>query len=428
MNTTVVDSDRVLRTEGTTSIRWKYIAPTLLVIWIIGMFDKIGVAVIATNKTFLADMGLLGHNALIGSLVTIMLFTYGLGFFFWGPLVDRWGPRSCAIVGLIGWAFSTFLAAVSTNFTVLMVSRGLLGLAEGFLWPVSNALTAQWFPLRERGRAKAIWINGTNIGPALAGFLVIGLMGEFHWRGVFWFLTGAALIICLPMVLFLVKNDPGEDKRVSKVELELITNQQVSLAESAGGEKKATVSTGVFWLIVVAEIANVFGVFGLMTWFPTYLENAKHVSPGAMSTYLLLGFGVALLLTIWVGSHTDKTHKKAVWLIWGFVLGAISLFLAAITGPAIGCALFLCASIAFINGITTPMIHGVIHSMSYTGSIGGNTGVMTGVGNTIGAFAPTIMGALVTVASGHYFLAFAFLIGTFLIAALVSIFPSRYGY
>ncbi|WP_206916116.1 MFS transporter [Alicyclobacillus suci] len=428
MNTRVIEADRVLTTEHTTSIRWKYIAPTLLVIWIIGMFDKVGVAVIATNKAFLADMGLVGHNALIGSLVTIMLFTYGIGFFIWGPLVDHWGPRNCAIVGLIGWAFSTLMAALSKDFTVLMISRGLLGLAEGFLWPVSNALTARWFPLHERGRAKAIWINGTNVGPALAGFLVIALIGPFHWQGVFWFLTGAAILICLPMVLFFVKNDPSEDNRVSKAELELISAEQVSLSESAGGEKKATMATVSFWLIVVAGIVNVFGVFGLMTWFPSFLETAKHVSPRMMSTYLLVGFGAALLLTIWIGAHTDRTHKKAVWIIWGFLLGAATLFLSAITGPVVGSALLLCASIAFINGITTPMIHGVIHSMSYTRTIGSNTGVMNGVGNTIGAFAPTIMGALVTVASGHYYLAFTFLISTFLIAAIVTIFTTRFGY
>lgn len=428
VNTTLAEADRLLIAEKTTSVRWKYIAPTLFVMWVIGMFDKIGVAVIATNKGFLEDMGLVGHNALIGSLITIMLLTYGIGFFVWGPLVDRWGPRNCAIVGLIGWGLSTMMAALSTDYTVLMISRGLLGLAEGFLWPVSNALTARWFPLKERGRAKAIWINGTNVGPALAGFLVIALMGPFQWRGVFWFLTGAAIIVCLPMVLFLVRNDPSQDKRVSKAELDHITAQQVSLAESAGGEKRATVSTGGFWLIVAAAIVNVFGVFGLMTWFPSFLEKAKHVSPPMMSTYLLVGFGVGLLLTIWVGAHTDRTHKKAVWLIWGFVLGAVALFLSAITGPIVGSALFLCASIAFINGITTPMIHGVIHSMSYTWSIGSNTGVMTGVGNTIGAFAPTIMGALVTVATGHYYLAFTFLIVTFLIAAMISIFTTRLGY
>lgn len=414
--------------ETKSSVRWKSIAPTLLVMWIIGMFDKIGVAVIATNKQFLSDMGILGHNALIGSLVSVMLVSYGVSFFFWGWIVDKWGPKNSAIVGLIGWAISTFLAAVSPGFGMLLFSRVLLGLFEGFLWPVSNALTARWFPLSERGRAKSIWINGTNIGPAFAGFLVIALMGSFHWRGVFWFLTAFAIVICLPMVIFLIKNLPSEDSRVSQSELDLITSEQIKKEDSEGGKKKSTMKTGAYWLVVFAAIINVFGIFGLMAWFPSYLRNVKHFSPNATSTYELIGFGAALLLTIWVGSHTDKTHRKAVWTIWGFILGAVTLYIAATVSSPVESALFLCASIAFINGITTPMIHGMIHSMSDTFSIGRNTGVMTGVGNTIGALAPTIMGGLITVAHGNYFGSFLFLIISFIVAGFVGIFTRRLGY
>ncbi|GMA59950.1 hypothetical protein NZD89_10305 [Alicyclobacillus fastidiosus] len=53
-----------------TTIRWSHITTTLAVMWIIGVIDKIGVAVIATNKPFLQDMHLAGHNGLIGSLTS----------------------------------------------------------------------------------------------------------------------------------------------------------------------------------------------------------------------------------------------------------------------------------------------------------------------------------------------------------------------
>src|SRR4051812_20063711 len=147
-----------------TNIRWKSVPVTLLIIWIIGMLDKIGVAVIATNQKFLTDMHLVGQNALIGSLVTALLFSYGIGYFFWGWLTDRFGPKRCAVVGLVLWGISTGMAAISPNFTTLFISRCILGLSEAFLWPVSNSLTARWFPQSERGRAKSIWINGVSIG------------------------------------------------------------------------------------------------------------------------------------------------------------------------------------------------------------------------------------------------------------------------
>jgi hypothetical protein len=54
-----------LKMTTTTSIRWRSIAPTLLVIWIVGMIDKIGVAVIATHKSFLAELHLLGKRKIV---------------------------------------------------------------------------------------------------------------------------------------------------------------------------------------------------------------------------------------------------------------------------------------------------------------------------------------------------------------------------
>src|SRR5947207_2977197 len=85
------------------NVRWKSVPITLLIIWIVGMLDKIGVAVIATDQNFLTDMHLIGQNALIGSLVTALLFSYGIGYFFWGWLTDRFGPKRCGVVGLIFW-------------------------------------------------------------------------------------------------------------------------------------------------------------------------------------------------------------------------------------------------------------------------------------------------------------------------------------
>jgi MFS family permease len=84
------------------------------------------------------------------------------------------------IIGLMGWGISTALAALAPNFEVLFVARILLGLCEAFLWPVSNSLTARWFPLSERGRAKSVRINGTNIGPGITGFLITYLIASFY--------------------------------------------------------------------------------------------------------------------------------------------------------------------------------------------------------------------------------------------------------
>lgn len=409
------------------NIRWKSIPIPLLMIWIIGMLDKIGVAVIATDKKFLTDMHLIGQNALIGSLVSALLFSYGIGYFFWGWLTDRFGPKRCGVVGLILWGISTGMAAISPNFTILFISRCILGLSEAFLWPVSNSLTARWFPHSERGRAKSIWINGVSIGAGIAGFVVLGLIQLTTWRGIFWVLTGLAFLVCLPMMLLLVKDDPEKDKRVSVEELRHIKSEPVNTKGKEFNDKPA-ILTNSYWLIVISFTATTLGVYGLGTWFPSYLNKFMNFNQGITSMIMLFAWSAAMLLTFWVGPRTDKTHKKAVWNIIGFLGAAIVLILTLFGFSAVADALLVGAAVALIQGFTTPIGQGLIHSISKTDNIGMDTGVLSGFSNIVAAFGPTIMGALISVGHGTYIYSFAFLIIVFLISAGCGVILKQRGY
>jgi sugar phosphate permease len=409
------------------NIRWKSIPIPLLVIWIIGMLDKIGVAVIATDQKFLTDMHLIGQNALIGSLVTALLFSYGVGYFFWGWLTDRFGPKRCAVAGLILWAISTGMAAISPNYTALFISRCILGLSEAFLWPVSNSLTARWFPQSERGRAKSIWINGVSIGAGISGFVVMGLLQLTIWRGIFWVLTGLAILVCLPMILILVKDNPENDSRVSEEELKHIKSEPVNINGKESNDRPALLTNN-YWLIVISFTATTLGVYGLGTWFPSYLSKFMHFSPSSTSIIMLFAWGAAMLLTFWVGSRTDKTKKKAVWNIVGFTGSAIVLVLTLFGLSAIADAVLVGAAVALIQGFTTPIGQGLIHSISKTDNIGMDTGIMSGFSNIVAAFGPTIMGALITIGHGTYIYSFAFLIIVFLISAICGVILKQRGY
>ncbi|WP_436664325.1 MFS transporter [Alicyclobacillus acidoterrestris] len=402
-----------------TKVRWTHITITLAVIWVVGMIDKIGVAVVATNSHFLQDMNLVGRNEMIGSLTSALLFSYGIGFFLWGWLTDRFGPKRCAIVGLSIWGVSTLMAAVSPNFSVLFISRIVLGFSEAFLWPVSNALTARWFPLDERGRAKSIWINGVSLGSAIAGFVVTALISLFDWRGVFWFLTIVALVICVPLLCLLITDTPARHRRVSTEELLHIERNQ-RMEESVATSKNA-LRTLNYWLVVIAFTGNILAVYGLGSWFPSYMAVSMHFSPTATSTYMLITWSVSIAMMFWVGAHTDRTHKKAYWIIVGFLVACVFLGISLNSPAPIADALLVGGAIAFIQAFTTPMLHGLLHDMSPTRQIGRNTGVMTGIANVVAAFGPAMMGTFITIGHGSYRAAFLFLIICFVLSAVCAV-------
>jgi MFS family permease len=416
----------VTRTTGAlfSAARWRLFAPALVIMWIVGMVDKVGVGVIATNDAFLRDMNLSGRPATIGLLTTIMLIFYGLAMPLWGSMTDRFGPRRCAVVGLVFWALSTLLAGLANGVVMLLVARALLGASEGFLWPVSNALTARWFPLSERGRAKSVWINGINFGFAISGFLVIGAIGALGWRGVFFLLTAIALVICVPAALLFIRDDPARDRRVSEAELTFIRSNSLLTAEGEAGPKELL--SKAYWVAVLVWVVNNIGVFGLASWFPTYLRSKEHLDGTTTSLFIALAFILCIVVGPLVGWATDRTGHKAIWVFFGFGLAILFLLLTRAL-PSAGYQLIgVIGAIVGVEGFTTLAGQGVLHSIAPTQRMGRANGVMSGAGNFIGAFGATIMGALIGV--GGFNAAFTFLIVVFGVGCLASWLLHRWRY
>jgi MFS family permease len=399
------------RQGRSTAMRWWLFAPAIVVIWILGMIDKTGVGIIAANKNFLADMTLAGEPAEIGLLTTITLLFYGASMPAWGWLIDKFGVRRCATVGLVFWGISTLICGLAPNYLVLLGGRALLGVSEGFLWPASNVLTARWFPLSERSRAQSVWIGAINLGFALSGFVINGAIGAWTWRGAFFLLSGLAIVVCVPVAWFLMRDDPARERRVSAEERAHIEADTLD-ADAAAGTNE--LRTWPYWIMVVAWIANNMGVFGLASWFPTYLK-AQGVSGTTASDYIALAFVLCIVVAPFVGLSMDRFHRKAIWSVAGFLIAAVFLLLAGVV-PTTGFKLAaVIVAIVGIEGMTTLAGQSVLHGMAPVRRIGRANGIMSGVGNFVGSFGSLIMGGLIGV--GGFTAAFTFLIVVFAIGA-----------
>lgn len=417
------DETTVGRQARTRAMRWWLFAPALVIIWIVGMIDKTGIGIIAANKGFLADMHLSGQPAEIGLLTTITLVFYGASMPVWGSLIDRFGPRRCVLVGLVFWGISTLIAGFAGNYTILIIARALLGISQGFLWPVSNVLTARWFPLAERGRAKSVWLGGINLGFAISGFVISGAIGFAAWQGAFFLLTGLAIVICVPAAWFLLHDDPAREPRVSAAERALIAAGSVDT--TPGTDDVNELRTWPYWVMVAAWVVNNMGVFGLASWFPTYLKS-ENVSGTTASDLIALAFALCIVVAPLVGLGMDRLGRKAIWSVAGFALAAIILLIAkAIPSPGFQLAAVIIAIVG-IEGFTTLAGQGVLHSMAPARRMGRANGVMSGVGNFVGAFGSLIMGALIS--GGGFTAAFTFLIVIFFIGAGLSMVLHRLKY
>jgi EmrB/QacA subfamily drug resistance transporter len=118
-------------------------------------------------------------------------------FAFGGRLGDVLGRRRMVVVGVIGFAVASALCGATPSGSIdeawIIVFRVVQGAFAALLFPASVGIVVGSFPLRERGKAMAIFfaITGglTAIGPLAGGFLV-----EWTWRAIFWINIPVAIV------------------------------------------------------------------------------------------------------------------------------------------------------------------------------------------------------------------------------------------
>src|SRR5689334_14119049 len=105
------------------SRRWLVVAPSLLFLWIVGQIDKTNISLVIANEPFIKELNLAGRNADLGALMGYFLVGYGIAIFIWGILVDRFGPRICAIVGILCWGTCLLLSSRVTTIGQMLALR-----------------------------------------------------------------------------------------------------------------------------------------------------------------------------------------------------------------------------------------------------------------------------------------------------------------
>ncbi len=118
-------------------------------------------------------------------VVDAYLITLGALILLAGSLSDVLGRIVILRIGLIGFGVASLLCAVAFNPEILILARGLQGIAGALLVPSSLALITSNFDGVARGRAIGRWTAGTTVaflaGPTLGGVIV----DTIGWRWVF---------------------------------------------------------------------------------------------------------------------------------------------------------------------------------------------------------------------------------------------------
>lgn len=386
--------------------RWRLVAPTLLLMWVIGQIDKTHISLIIADGDFLRELQLVGRNAELGGLMSSFIVGYGLSIFVWGFLVDRFGPRVCAIGGTACWGVVLYMSSWVGSIEEYFAIRFLLGAAEGNLWPVCNVLTNRWFPAREHSRVQAFWLTGSTLGTAVGVPVVTFFMLASGWRGA---LEVLGILSLLPIIfLYFVRNWPREQRGLPRRELEEIESGRRANVGVEPMSFRELLKSPSFWLIALCQVVSATTIFTLIHWLPSFFTVFRQVPFQGMADVLFVGYLLATAFTLGVGYIADRTMQRALTGAWVSLFFVFAILPGALLLPPAGSALLL-ASLIAVAASSAALQGALMHTLVRPEAIARGTGVYVGVGIFTSALGPVTFGFLINALSGQYWGGFLFL-------------------
>ncbi|XP_022184753.1 putative inorganic phosphate cotransporter isoform X3 [Nilaparvata lugens] len=241
-----------------------------------------------------------------------------LSAFFWGYvltqlpgglLAERVGGKQVLGLGLLISTICTLITPLAAHqgASYLIVTRFILGLGQGPLYPSLNVMLAQWAPVQERGRLGALVFAGAQIGNVISmavGGLLIRYMGG--WTSVF-YVFGTSGLIWFFLWQFLCYSDPSSHPFISQSEKEFLLSKSVGQlkkrAELPPTPWRSIMTSVPLWGLIIAQIGHDWGLFTIITDLPKYMKSVMHFSiaqNGFLSAAPYMVMWIAAITSGWI--------------------------------------------------------------------------------------------------------------------------------
>jgi len=264
MDTTIDKPDNVdavgVKRNRPGGFRYWLPAFALMLTVILAFFDKISIAVLFSDPVFLDAFGIAGDKTKLGWLMSIFLLAYGLSSVFLSFIGDIFGPKKILLCGIASWGVLMLLMGTTNSFYMLLFYRVLLGIAEGPLLALCYSIVKQNYTESEQARASTMFLLGTPLGAALGFPLTAVILQYYSWQATFFFMS--FITVFLLIIVFFGLKGVTYVKR---------NKQSVNHKDNF----KKLLSSKPFWLITFFNVGTLAYLWGLNSWIPTYLIEAK---------------------------------------------------------------------------------------------------------------------------------------------------------
>lgn len=250
-------------------------------------------------------------NSDLGSAMSIVAITWGISSLVFSVLSDKLGSKKIfLILAILTFSLSTFLSGFVTTFGMLLILRGIMGIAEGPAIPLIQSTIMAESSAKRKGLNVGLVLGGAAIlGKGLTPILATIIGSHFDWRVAFYVLAIPGFIIVLLLMKYM-REPIQQSKDKPKIKLAdykvILTNKNILLS------------------LFGASLYMAF-LFSFTTFLPLFLIEIAEYSETKTGTILSI-FGLVLFIwNIVVGIISDKIGRKSTLIIFSLISCLIPL-------------------------------------------------------------------------------------------------------
>jgi predicted MFS family arabinose efflux permease len=283
----------------------------------------------------------------VGLIIPAYMVPYGIATLFYGPLADRYGPRSIILASLGAFVVLTALTATARTADQLVAWRFLTGLGASGVVPLALVLMGRLYPYEQRGRPLG-WLFGAMAGGMAMGSTVGVILEPFiGWRWLFAGVAMAAagvLFLLVPYRALMGWNGNGG------LTLRRVFGGYGALLSTRRGRRTYTY-----------VFCNAVFHSGVFTWLGVYLFQRYHLSEVGIGL-ALLGYGMpGFLLGPVIGRLADRWSRR--WLLpAGLCVAAVAAAALIPSVPLVAAALAITA-LSLGYDMTEPLLAGIVTAL-----------------------------------------------------------------
>jgi MFS family permease len=412
------------------SYRRGWIAVFLFSLAMINYMDRIALSIAAkpiAEEFHLTSVGM-------GYLFSSFIWSYALFLIPVGLLIDKFGVKRVGGFGIFIWSLATALTGAASSFASLLTARLVMGAGESVSNPVGAKVIREWIPSTERGTITAIFNSGSYAGPAICSLVLAALVAAFGWRMSFVIAGIIGFVWLLAWYFFYGK--PEQVSWLSEKERDLIVETRTAKGNKDADSKtfglKQLLKTPTLWGLALAQGCNVYTQYLFLTWLPSYLQDARHLTIAKSGLFTAIPYAVAVVLCIGIGKLSDQYltngsgaasgKRRNVIALTMMIASCILLIPVAegITQLVVIFSLTLCG-IASTTSLNFTLLNDMLPS---SGDVGRAMAFVVVGGNIFGMLAPVVTGYVIS-ATGSYNWAFGIAGGLLVTGALVILSMTR---